>query len=471
MGGGASKLDQRPFETIRCLGRGGFAVVYEVYHTKEKKRYAMKETNFSCVENQTKVLDMTLTELEALKMAGCHPFIVKLHSAFREGARCYLVLEELLGGDLRYHLRNFHDFREREVAYFVSCLGSALHHLHERGILHRDVKPENVMLGATGVPYLTDFGTAYLELEKRLPLCELSSGTLPYLSPESLTASRRHSYQNDFWSLGVLAYELLFNVRPFEKNCPRSYIYFVDNQYKAMWDRVSQLNVPTQAAPPSTPPDASSFSSFDFQQICNSINEADRLASLPYPDDHISLLSDGDVPVELKVPLPTFSFCGELLTPECRSMLSGLLEVRIPQRLGNAIRFGDFSRHPWLLSHDFSDPTAFGSFFSPFAPNLKQIRRSTLLKYGHASTTLPSNPASTSPLLSSEVEAKLARFSHPPPPLSSELTARASGVWRGVKCHPEVTSLCAQDIEFSNFQRSKSRNSLAALRPLGDPLI
>jgi serine/threonine protein kinase len=441
MGGGATKLDQQPFETIRCLGRGGFAVVYEVYHTKEKKRYAMKETNFSCVENQTKVLDMTLAELEALKMAGCHPFIVKLHSAFREGARCYLVLEELLGGDLRYHLRNFHNFREREVAYFVSCLGSALHHLHERGILHRDVKPENVMLGATGVPYLTDFGTAYLELDKRLPLCELSSGTLPYQSPESLTATRRHSYQNDFWSLGVLAYELLFNVRPFEKHCPESYIYFVDNQYKAMWDRVSQLNaLAASGSPPDTgwvtsplPPfsplngtytvdaTASSFSSFDFQHICNSINETDRLAFLPYPDHHIPLLSDGDVPVELKVPLPLTSWCGELLTPECRSMLSGLLDVRVPLRLGNANRFDEFSSHPWLLNK-ITGPEP------PFLPPIVEIFTNLALKFAHIPLVSFSSASSPpdSPALPVHVEEKLSQYSYHLCPSSSHSLSRHS---------------------------------------------
>jgi serine/threonine kinase 32 len=182
-----------PYKITKIIGKGGFAIVYEAYHVREKKIYAIKETNFSRVESQSSELEMALTELEALKAAGSHPFLVKLHSAFREGPCSYLVLDPLLGGDLRYHLRHFQLFRERHVAYFVACIGSALHHLHERGILHRDVKPENVMLGATGVPYLTDFGTAYLEPEGRVPLCSFSSGTLPYLSPESLTVSRRHS--------------------------------------------------------------------------------------------------------------------------------------------------------------------------------------------------------------------------------------------------------------------------------------
>lgn len=421
-----------------AIGKGGFAIVYEAYHVKEKKIYAIKETNFSRMESQSSELAMALTELEALKAAGSHPFLVKLHCAFREGPCSYLVLDPLLGGDLRYHLRNFQMFQERHVAYFVACIGSALHHLHKRGILHRDVKPENVMLGTTGVPYLTDFGTAYLESENRVPLCSSSSGTMPYLSPESLTLSRRHSYQNDFWSLGVLAYELLFSIRPFEKHCPKDFIYFADNQYKLLWDHISALNSSSSsssaadaiaaAAPAaatnnhnlevvlesSSPLSSSSMIAapsqslqsggfLDFEEVASSLDETSRLSSLPYPQYHIRLTRDGGLPPELMIHIPQYTFCGDLVSAECRAMLNGLLDVRIPCRLGNMNRFTDFSNHPWLQDHP--------SLVAPFLPNIHEIQHSLTLKFSHFQ--LNSFPFLEKPItLPSRVEEMLYNYSY-----------------------------------------------------------
>ena len=508
MGSGITKLKKNEIQIDKKLqfghviGKGGFAIVYEAYHVREKKIYAIKETNFSRVESQSSELEMALTELEALKAAGSHPFLVKLHSAFREGPCSYLVLDPLLGGDLRYHLRHFQLFRERHVAYFVACIGSALHHLHERGILHRDVKPENVMLGATGVPYLTDFGTAYLEPEGRVPLCSFSSGTLPYLSPESLTVSRRHSYQNDFWSLGVLAYELLFNIRPFERHCPKDFIYFVDNQYKLLWNRIAALNsssstpVPASvsaagvppnnpnleavlesASPPSSPstvaspapsPASESVGGFlDFERVSSSLDEASRLSDLPYPQYHIPLTQDGEVPPELSIHIPLYTFCGDLVTAECRAMLSGLMDVRIPLRLGNMNRFTDFSNHPWLLDSGCLPPML--KFCIPaFTPNVGRIRHTTHLKYCHFPPPYLSRPSNPSSPLPPNVEAKLSCYSYSAQDDFLNLHANHSD---NHKNHVrELTSPFVQDnTETTNsvgfhHSRSRSRISLRSLK-------
>lgn len=165
-----------------------------------------------------------------------HNFIVTLHSAFRHQSCCYLVMDCMSGGDLRHFLKINGPLNEQSVIYIVSCVGSALFHCHSRGVLHRDIKPENIGLDVLGRPYLMDFGISVVSsLENPIPLCESSSGTLPYLAPEVLSSGNCHSYQADYWSLGVMAYELLFNCRPFSRHCPLHSIQFVSNEYGRMW--------------------------------------------------------------------------------------------------------------------------------------------------------------------------------------------------------------------------------------------
>eukprot|EP00602_Paraphysomonas_sp_CaronLab_P000113 CAMPEP_0185029790 /NCGR_PEP_ID=MMETSP1103-20130426/16324_1 /TAXON_ID=36769 /ORGANISM="Paraphysomonas bandaiensis, Strain Caron Lab Isolate" /LENGTH=434 /DNA_ID=CAMNT_0027564673 /DNA_START=473 /DNA_END=1777 /DNA_ORIENTATION=- len=113
------------------------------------------------------------------------------------------------------------------------CLSSALDHIHSRGVLHRDVKPENVMYNDHGFPMLTDFGVSYVCDEfasSGVIECKMASGTRPYLAPELFTKYHQHGTPSDYWSLGVLAYELLFNRRPFYKHCPHEFIDYAEEQ-------------------------------------------------------------------------------------------------------------------------------------------------------------------------------------------------------------------------------------------------
>lgn len=118
----------------------------------------------------------------------------------------------MTGGDLRFHISR-KTFTEEAVRFWVAELGCALRYVHGQGIVHRDVKPDNVLLDNEGHVHLADFNVAS-DLTPHKPLTS-KSGTLAYLAPEVYMGKGYHS-EVDWWSLGVLFYECIYNKRPFE---------------------------------------------------------------------------------------------------------------------------------------------------------------------------------------------------------------------------------------------------------------
>jgi serine/threonine protein kinase len=241
MGSGISssqyELTKQHFLYSLRIGGGGFSNVHSAMHIQTKKWYAIKEISLKDAMRQKNGLFMIQNELKIMKTIGSNSSFTKLHYAFRDMKTCYLVFDLLTGADLRYHLRKRHHFSEGGIAFLIGCLSSALHFLHSKGIIHRDVKPENILLDANGFPYLIDYGVSYMTpvpiedgSSSPLPrlLCYESSGTRQYLSPEVFTRNHAHGIESDFWSLGVVMYELLFQKRPFEKHCPIEMIEFAE---------------------------------------------------------------------------------------------------------------------------------------------------------------------------------------------------------------------------------------------------
>jgi serine/threonine protein kinase len=378
------------------IGRGGYSTVYHGKY-KLKTDVAIKRTQFlkPLHEGLQIDVDMTITELQTLKKIERHPFITSLYSAFQIQNNCYLVLEYHDGGDLRYYLKNSYQFQEAEVAYFISCIGLALNHLHKANILHRDVKPENILLSSLGVPKLTDFGTSYHEEDYTIPVCSLSSGTLSYMSPESLSKTKYHSYQSDFWSLGITAYELLFNARPFLKHCLKRMIYFSNNQYSLLWKKVifqetSIALIAKEKEIEKNQNDSTKVSRvlpsvtpiYDFEVLDNSISPQERQNEIPFPEYPLLLSSDGSLSNELIIPIPRVSYSGNLISNECNDFLQSLLDVRVPQRLGQLTHFESFSNHLWFQKHSYHNLSVDRYLpQSPFTPDLSGFRTHLRKKY------------------------------------------------------------------------------------------
>uniref|UniRef100_A0A8C5B7G2 cGMP-dependent protein kinase n=1 Tax=Gadus morhua TaxID=8049 RepID=A0A8C5B7G2_GADMO len=140
------------------------------------------------------------------------PFIVKLYRTFKDNKYVYMLLEACLGGEIWSLLRDRGSFDETTAKFCVGCVTEAFHYLHRSGVIYRDLKPENLMLDAEGYVKLVDFGFAkkIKSGQRTWTFC----GTPEYVAPEVIL-NKGHSFSVDFWSLGILVFELLIGSPPF----------------------------------------------------------------------------------------------------------------------------------------------------------------------------------------------------------------------------------------------------------------
>ncbi|ROT74847.1 putative ribosomal protein S6 kinase alpha-1-like isoform X1 [Penaeus vannamei] len=210
---GHDKADPSQFELLKVLGQGSFGKVFLVRKITGQDAgtlYAMKVLKKATL----KVRDRVRTKMERDILADVnHPFVVKLHYAFQTEGKLYLILDFLRGGDLFTRLSKEIMFTEEDVKFYLAELALALDHLHSLGIIYRDLKPENILLDADGHISLTDFGLCKeaLDDKKAYSFC----GTVEYMAPEVVNR-RGHNTAADWWSFGVLLFEMLTGALPFQ---------------------------------------------------------------------------------------------------------------------------------------------------------------------------------------------------------------------------------------------------------------
>jgi serine/threonine protein kinase len=300
------------------IGKGGFSDVFLATDKSKKIKVAMKRISLSSALSSTRGMEFLSNEIQIYQRIGSHENIVSLHCAYRFQNYFYFVMDGLLGGDLRQYSLHNGTLSQRSIGYLIACVTSGLQHMHQRGILHRDIKPENIVMDSKGIPYLTDFGVSYVAKESSPLVCCDSSGTLAYLAPELLTRTHEHSYQSDFWSLGIMTYELLFGRRPFDPHVPLNFISFIANHYQFQHSQTIQ-HYPTHRHPGSV---------------------------LPFPHDPVTFNEDGTVPSSLIISIPTtrpsLNISGEVVHKEMIALVQGLLDVRILKRLSSMDRYAGF---------------------------------------------------------------------------------------------------------------------------------
>ncbi|KAF9042901.1 kinase-like domain-containing protein [Panaeolus papilionaceus] len=216
------KIDFRPargeqltieaFDLLKVIGKGSFGKVMQVRKKDTQRIYALKTIRKAHIAQRPGEITHILAERTVLALVN-NPFIVPLKFSFQTPDKLYLGMSFVNGGELFYHLQREGKFDQDRSRFYAAELLCALEHLHGFNVVYRDLKPENILLDYTGHIALCDFGLCKLnmsETEKTNTFC----GTPEYIAPE-LLESQGYTKTVDWWTLGVLLYEMMTGLPPF----------------------------------------------------------------------------------------------------------------------------------------------------------------------------------------------------------------------------------------------------------------
>uniref|UniRef100_A0A7N6AM62 Citron Rho-interacting kinase n=1 Tax=Anabas testudineus TaxID=64144 RepID=A0A7N6AM62_ANATE len=222
------------FELRAVVGRGRFAEVKVVREKATGDVFALKVMDKAVLRSQENVVFHE--EERRILALNSSPWIPQLLYAFQDNDNVYLAMEYLPGGDLMSLLNRYEDqFDEPMAQFYLAELVEAIHAVHQLGYVHRDVKPENVLIDRTGHIKLADFGSAArLTANRTVAAPTVPVGTQDFLSPEVLTAMNggsncTYGVECDWWSLGVIAYEMVYARSPFSEGTSTKTIHNILN--------------------------------------------------------------------------------------------------------------------------------------------------------------------------------------------------------------------------------------------------
>jgi cGMP-dependent protein kinase len=317
---------------IKEIGKGNYGKVSLVMNKRTKFPYAIKVINKNNILNENLSENIQLEKNILLKID--HPFIVKLVKCLKDDQNIYLLLEYIKGKELFDVIRDIGFLNKEQTNFYIASMMVAIQYLHERKIIYRDIKPENIIIEKNGYLKLIDFGTAK-EIEDRT---KTIIGTPHYMAPEILTGEG-YSFQVDFWSISICMYEFICGEVPFgERDEDPMEIYFaiinksltfpteyvtIDKEFKNImkkmldknpsyrlsnfhsikkqhwfkdfkWDELTNLNL----KPPYLP--EIPYSSFDFNEQSKPLFDSDKQEF----QDYIDYIKENNEHFEIKESFP-----------------------------------------------------------------------------------------------------------------------------------------------------------------------
>jgi serine/threonine-protein kinase len=208
------------YELERPVGQGGMASVYRARDLRLGRPVAVKVLHPRYADDQEFVQRFDHEAMSAASLSA-HPHIVDVYDVGEHGNIHYIVMELIEGEDLKWVIDREAPMPINRAIALVEQVADGLEYAHRQGFVHRDVKPQNILIDRSGKAHITDFGIAKSHLSTALTQAGMTFGTADYISPEQAQGLDA-SPQSDIYSLGVVLYEMLTGELPFKGDSPMS---------------------------------------------------------------------------------------------------------------------------------------------------------------------------------------------------------------------------------------------------------
>lgn len=218
------------YEILSILGKGAMGIVYKAQDPDIDRKVAIKTIRFDLASEETDNEEIMQRFMREAQAAGklTHPNIITIFDVGREKDLTYIVMQFIEGPSLQRLIAQGEKFSIPEVTKIMEQVCSALDYAHQHGIVHRDIKPGNILLDKNHRPYICDFGVARVDTST-LTQSGTAVGTPSYMSPEQVMG-KKVDKRSDIFSIGCILYEFLTGRRPFEAESITTVIYKIINE-------------------------------------------------------------------------------------------------------------------------------------------------------------------------------------------------------------------------------------------------